>query len=101
VVGEGMQNKLLRRVVEGTINEVLNETFLGGLLRHAGPVAMALPFGVAENQALLVHNLEQFQDSRVTPSALFLQLLKYITYGTWTALPEHMEDGKFRIRWSF
>jgi hypothetical protein len=94
---EGLHDEFAGRTIEGVVEQVLDEipaSLLGGYCRFIYVGALAF---VAADQTLLSHNLQEFQDSRVSARRIITEPFVDLLYGSRTVGPEDTKDIEFGV----
>jgi AspT/YidE/YbjL antiporter-like protein len=92
---ESLHHQCGRRSVEHTLEQIGDELPLRLAFGPGRFVHMRARSLVTADQALLVHDLQQFQDGRI--GTLPTHLPRHLAHGARAARPQHLEDGEFGV----
>src|SRR5580658_4828250 len=92
--GESLQQEATGGAFKGAIDQVRDQRLLDLLTRDASLIYVRVGGLIADHQALLDHDLHEFENRGVAgPLGLFKDLLNF-PYGAGAALPEDAENGE-------
>ena len=95
--GEGAQDEPSGGAVEGAVEQVADEEFLGFGLGLAGRVDVGLAAFIAGQVAFFVHDLHELEGGGVAGGADAVQFLCDLADRAGAAIPKDAEDGQLGV----
>ena len=97
--GQGMLHQLARGTLKNTLQDVPGELPLGFFGWFAGLVHMRPLVLVPSHSALLRHDLQEFQNCRVTDRFLCAQRFVHFANGRWSPRPKDSKNLQLGGGW--